>query len=72
MRVIVLEDFANDTGGLRVAPVRKQAFLVHRVEDAAMNGLQTVAHVRQGTTNDDRHRIREERTAYFVFDIYGC
>jgi hypothetical protein len=45
VRVIVLDDFADDAGALRVGPIRLQALVVHRVEDAAVHRLQAVAHI---------------------------
>ena len=65
----MLEHFADDTRGLRVGPARKQTFLVHRVENAAMDGLQAVADVGQRTADDHGHRIREERLSNLVFDV---
>jgi len=37
-----------------------QRQLVHRVEDAALRGLEPVTHIGQRAGNDDRHRIVEE------------
>ena len=65
----MLQYLADDTSRLRVGPARKQTFLVHRVENAAMDGLQAVADVRQCTADDHGHRIREERLSNLVFDI---
>ena len=44
----------------------EDAALVHRVQDAAMDGLQAVAHVRQGARDDDAHRVLDERLAHLV------
>jgi hypothetical protein len=69
--VIVLDHLADDTGGFRIRTRRQQPLVVHRVEDAAMDRFQTVADVRERAAHDDRHRIREERGANFVLDVYG-
>ena len=36
-----------------------------------MDGFQTVANVRQRSTDDDAHRVVEIRPAHLVFDVYG-
>ena len=48
-----------------------QAHLVHRVEDAAVDRLEAVAHVGQRAPDDDRHRVVEIRPAHLVFDVDG-
>ena len=57
VRVMVAHHVADDVGGLDVRPARTVAVRPHRVEDAAVHGLQPVAHVRQGARDDDRHRV---------------
>ena len=39
---------ADYRGALHMAPIRAQAVLGHRPEDAAMNGFEAVAGIRQG------------------------
>ena len=45
-----------------------QALVVHRVQDAALDRLQSVAHVRQGALDDDAHRVVEIRAAHLAVD----
>ena len=45
-----------------------EAELVHRVQDAPVDGLQAVAHVGQRAPDDDRHRVVEIRSAHLVFE----
>ena len=45
-----------------------EAHLAHRVQDAALHGLEAVAHVGQRARGDDRHRIREVALPHLVFD----
>ena len=47
----------------------KERQIVHRVKNAALRWLQSVARIRQRARNDDRHRVIEERPRYFVGDI---
>ena len=68
VRVVLLQDLADDAGALRVALVVVQPLRVHRVEDAAVHRLQPVAHVGQRAPDDDRHRVVEIRLAHLVFD----
>ena len=70
VRVVVLDHLADDAGGLRVGPRREQALVVHRVEDAAVDRLQAVAHVGERAAHDDRHRVVEERAADLVLDVH--
>src|SRR5213079_3414139 len=42
VRVVVADDFADHLGALAIRAVRRQPHLAHRVEDAAMRGLQAV------------------------------
>ena len=62
---------ADDAGALAGGAVGRKAHLLHRVENAAMHGLQSVAHVGQRAADDDRHRIVEIRPAHLVFDVDG-
>ncbi len=58
--MILAHHVADDAGRLLVRPVPLVPVLVHRVEDAAVDRLQTVPRVRQRTRHDDRHRVAEE------------
>jgi hypothetical protein len=71
MGMVVLEHLAHDAGGLGIAPRGEQALLVHGVQDATVDGLQAVAHVRQRPADDDGHRVVEKRGADLVLDGDG-
>ena len=58
--VVLTHDLADRPGRLLVGLVGRDARLVHGVEDAPVDGLQAIAHVRQGARHDDRHGILEE------------
>ena len=59
-------------GGGRLAEglVNGQTVLVHGVQDAAVDRLQAVAHIRQRTGNDNAHGIRNEGFLHLPFQIY--
>jgi len=59
---------ADDTGALDVGPIVDQIGLVHGVDDAAVDGLQPVAHIGQGAPLDDAHRVINERGLHFVLN----
>jgi hypothetical protein len=69
--VIFTEAVAHDAGGLSVGLVGRHAQFHHRVEDAAVDGLQAVAHVRQRAADDDRHRVADEGFFQLFLDVDG-
>ena len=58
--MVFTEHIAHDTRGLTEGLVRRDAHLVHRVENTAMHGLQAVPHVGQGACYDDRHGVADK------------
>src|SRR5690606_4045029 len=70
VRVVLADHLADHAGALRVLPVRRQTHLVHGVQDAALDRLQTVADVRQRAVDDDRHRVVDEAAPQLVRDLY--
>ena len=69
VRVVVLEHFTDDAGALVERAVVHEALAQHRVEDAALDGLQAVAGVGQGARDDDRHRILDVGRLHDVGDV---
>ncbi len=47
------------------------AALVHGVQNAAVDRLQTVAHIGQGTGHDDRHGVVQKRRLDLFLDVAG-
>src|SRR5256714_1325896 len=43
--------------------------LVHRIQDAPLRWLESVARVRQSPGNNHRHRVIEKRSRYFFCDV---
>ncbi len=69
--MILAENFADDLGALAVGLCGGEPQLVHAEENAAVHGLQAVAHVGQGAPDDDAHGVIEIRLLHFRFDIDG-
>ena len=69
MRVVLTDDVADDARGLLVGAVPVVAELAHRMQHAAVHGLQPVAHVGQRAADDDAHRVVEIRLPHLVFEI---
>src|SRR5437773_2650291 len=57
VRVIELENVADEGSALAVPAAGSRAGPVHRVEDAALNGLQPITHVGQSPADDDGHGV---------------
>src|SRR5579862_5227006 len=70
MRVILLDDLAHHAGALDIALVRRVAFLIHRVKNSPMDGLQAVANVGKRPPYNYAHGVSEVRALHFFFDIY--
>ena len=68
VRVILTHGVAGDARRFVVGAVRRVVVLVHRIEDAAMHGLQPVAHIGQRTGHDHAHRVIEIRPLHLVDD----
>ena len=69
--MVLAHGLADDLGALGVLLVVLQTHLVHGVQDAAMHGLEAVAHIGQRAADDDRHRVVEIRPAHLVFNVDG-
>ena len=69
MRVVLADNFADRPGRLLVRAVGVDAALVHRVEDAAVDRLEAVAHVRQSARGDDRHGVLDEGLLHLATEL---
>ena len=69
--VVVTAGVAGDLGALAVLLVGGEAQVVHRDQDAALAGLETVADVGQSAVGEDAHRVVDERRAHLVFELDG-
>ncbi len=69
VRMELAENFADDLGALPGRAVRSETHLAHTEENAAMDGFQAVADIRQGSSHDYAHRVIHVRALHLVFDI---
>jgi hypothetical protein len=69
--MVFAEYVADDSRGLFVGSAGYEAELVHGVEHAPVDRLETVSHVREGARDDDAHGVIEERFPDFVVDESG-
>ena len=57
VRMILTQDFANDTRRFLIRLRRAHAGFLHRVENAPMHRFQAIAYIRQCTSDNDAHRV---------------
>ena len=69
VRVVLTEHLTDDTGALTIGAALGDVHVPHGVYDAALHGLETVAHVGQGAGDDDRHRIVDVGRLHQVFNV---
>ena len=69
VRMILTQNVADDTRALTIRLIRRDAQLVHGIENAAVNRLEAVAHIGQRAGNDDRHRVGDEGRLHLVFQV---
>src|SRR5690606_13683855 len=72
VRVVVAHGVRHGLGGLHVSAFGAVAVVVHRVQDAAVDGLEAVAHFRQRSTHDDGHRVVDVAGLHLVVDVDGA
>ena len=71
MGMVFAHDVADDARGLVVALGGAETALVHAVEDAPVDWLQTVAHVRQRPGNDHAHGVIEVGAFHLLLERHG-
>src|SRR5271156_5150892 len=69
--MVLAHNVADDAGALARGFVGLESHLLHGVENAAMDGLESVADIGKGAADDDRHGIVEIRLAHLVFNVDG-
>ena len=69
MRMVLAHAITDDAGALHVRPVRLQAEVLHREEDAAVHGLEAVADVGEGAPDDHAHRVIHVRGAHLLDEL---
>ena len=69
MRMILTQHLAHDTGRFLVRLVEVVLQLRHTEEHAPMHRLEAVAHIRERSRDDNRHRVIDVAGPHLVFDI---
>ena len=69
MGVVLTHHVTDDAGALREPTIRPISTVVHRVEHAAVHGLEPVTHVGQRALHDDAHRIVEVRALHLDLQV---
>ena len=69
--MVFTDHVTDDAGRLDVFLVRRVPLLIHRIQDAAVDGLQTVARVRQRPRHDHAHGVIEVGAFHLVEDGNG-
>ena len=67
--VIAPHHVADDGGALPMPGPRAEVRLVHGVDDPALDRLEPVPHVGEGTGHDDRHGVVHEGLRHLVVDV---
>ena len=68
--VELTHDVADHAGALVEGAVRAVAAVVHRVDHAAVHGLEAVTHIRQGAANNNRHCVVQVGTLHFGLQVH--
>ena len=71
VRVIFTDHVADDTRRFLVRTVPVVVQFVHREQYTPVHGLQAIADIRKGTSDDHAHRVIEIRTAHFLLEGGG-
>ena len=69
VRVVVAHRLGNGACGFRVSAVGPEARVVHRVQHAAVHGLETVADLGQRAADDDAHRVVDVAALHLLLDV---
>ncbi|GAA3300518.1 hypothetical protein GCM10020295_41480 [Streptomyces cinereospinus] len=69
--VVVAHDVADHAGALVEAALGTVPAVVHRVQHAAVDGLEAVPDVRQRAGDDDGHRVVEIRALHLRLEPDG-
>ena len=70
MGVELTHHVADHAGALIEGSVRAVAAVVHRVDHAAVHGLEAVTHIRQGAANNNRHCVVQVGTLHFGLQVH--
>ena len=68
--VVLPQHLAHDARALAVGLVGVEAHVVHGVEDATLDWLEAIAHVREGPGHDDAHGVVQVRLLHLPIDVH--
>ncbi len=68
VRMVLTDDVSDDARRLLVGAIPVVRKLVHRVQNAPMHRLETIAHVGQRAPDDYAHRVVEVRPPHLLFE----
>ena len=69
VRMVAAEHVADAGRGLLERLIARQAVLVHCVEYAPVNGLETIAHIRQRSADNDGHGVVDIAGLHFAHQL---
>ena len=69
MWVIGTHHFTHDLGALGVRTVGSETLVKHRIQDATVDRLESVAHVGKCSRNNDRHGVLQEGALHLEIDF---
>ena len=69
MRVVVRQHVTDDAHALVETCIGAVSAVVHGIQDAAVNRLEAVSHVRKGAAHNDRHGVIKVRPLHFHFEV---
>ncbi len=69
--MVLTQHFAHHGRALFIRGATVQVQVLHRIQDAAVHGLESVAHVWDGATDDDAHCIVQIGRLHFVLQVNG-
>ena len=69
--MVLAHDLADGPCRLLVGLVRRDAGFIHGIEDAAVDRLQAIAHIREGAGHDDGHGVLEEGGLHLFCHVVG-
>ena len=70
VRMVLADHVADDASRLLVGLVVVVAEFAHGIQHASMYRLQAIANIRQGSSDDDAHRVVEIGLLHLLFEAY--
>jgi hypothetical protein len=67
--MVFTQHFTDDAGGFTVGSIGTDSHIVHRIENPAVNWLETIASIRQGPGDDYTHSIIEISRSHLIVNI---